>query len=199
MIDVHLIAAARPNFMKVAPLYHALRQTDWAKPIIVHTGQHYDHNMSEAIFKDLGLSAPDFNLGVGSGSHAEQTGGVMIAYEKACEKHRPDWIVVVGDVNSTAACAMVGAKLWIPVIHLEAGLRSGDRSMPEEINRLVTDAIADVLWTPSADADGNLKAEGVSADKIDLIGNIMIDSFELLRNNIEASTTRASLELQDKP
>ena len=199
MIDVHLIAAARPNFMKVAPLYHALRQTDWAKPVIVHTGQHYDHNMSEAIFKDLGLSAPDFNLGVGSGSHAEQTGGVMIAYEKVCEEHRPDWIVVVGDVNSTAACAMVGAKLWIPVIHLEAGLRSGDRSMPEEINRLVTDAIADVLWTPSADADENLKAEGVSAARIDLIGNIMIDSFELLRNNIEASTTRASLELQDKP
>ncbi len=195
MIDVHLIAAARPNFMKVAPLYHALRQTDWAKPIIVHTGQHYDHNMSEAIFKDLGLSAPDFNLGVGSGSHAEQTGGVMIAYEKACQEHRPDWIVVVGDVNSTAACAMVGAKLWIPVIHLEAGLRSGDRSMPEEINRLVTDTIADVLWTPSADADENLKAEGVSADKIDLIGNIMIDSFEMLRDKIEASDARTKLSL----
>ena len=112
--------------------------------------------MSDAILKDLGVPEPDVRMGVGSGSHAEQTGNVMIAYEKVCMEHRPDWIVVVGDVNSTAACAMVGAKLWIPVIHLEAGLRSGDRTMPEEINRLVTDSIADVLWTPSADADENL-------------------------------------------
>jgi UDP-N-acetylglucosamine 2-epimerase (non-hydrolysing) len=150
---VHLIAAARPNFMKIAPLYHALKATDWAVPVLVHTGQHYDRNMSDAILEDLGVPEPDFHLGVGSGSHAEQTGGVMIAYEKICLEHRPDWIVVVGDVNPTAACAMVGAKLWIPVVHLEAGLRSRDRRMPEEINRLVTDAIADVLWTPSEDAD----------------------------------------------
>jgi UDP-N-acetylglucosamine 2-epimerase (non-hydrolysing) len=185
---VHLIAAARPNFMKIAPLYHALAATDWCDPQIVHTGQHYDANMSDAFFNDLALPDPAFNLGVGSGSHAEQTGGVMIAYEKICTENRPDWIVVVGDVNSTAACAMVGAKLWIPVVHLEAGLRSGDRRMPEEINRLVTDAIADVLWTPSADADENLLREGISTDKIDLIGNIMIDSFVLLREKIEAST-----------
>ncbi len=196
MTTVHLIAAARPNFMKVAPLYHALARTDWAKPVLVHTGQHYDKNMSDAILEDLGIPEPDFHLGVGSGSHAEQTGGVMIAYERVCMEHRPDWIVVVGDVNSTAACAMVGAKLWIPVIHLEAGLRSRDRQMPEEINRLVTDAIADVLWTPSADADENLLAEGVSADHIDLIGNIMIDSFEMLRDKIEASTERDDLGLQ---
>ena len=130
--------------------------------MLVHTGQHYDHNMSDAILQDLRVPAPDFHLGVGSGSHAEQTGGVMMAYEKVCLADRPDWIVVVGDVNSTAACAMVGAKLWIPVVHLEAGLRSGDRRMPEEINRLVTDAIADVLWTPSPDADENLLAEGVT-------------------------------------
>jgi UDP-N-acetylglucosamine 2-epimerase (non-hydrolysing) len=190
---IHLIAAARPNFMKVAPLYHALKATDWANPVLVHTGQHYDHNMSDAILQDLKVPAPDFHLGVGSGSHAEQTGGVMIAYEKICLEHRPDWIVVVGDVNSTAACAMVGTKLWIPVVHLEAGLRSRDRSMPEEINRLVTDAIADVLWTPSEDGDENLIAEGVPATKIDRIGNIMIDSFEMLRETIESADARDQL------
>ena len=195
MTKIHLIAAARPNFMKVAPLYHALKAASWAEPLLVHTGQHYDHNMSDAILQDLGIPNPDFHLGVGSGSHAEQTGGVMIAYEKLCMEHRPDWIVVVGDVNSTAACTQVGTKLWIPVVHLEAGLRSGDRTMPEEINRLITDAIADVLWTPSADADENLLGEGVSADKIDLIGNIMIDSFEMLRDKIEASTARDELGL----
>ena len=181
--------------MKVAPLYHALEATDWADPVLVHTGQHYDHNMSDAILRDLRVPEPDFHLGVGSGSHAEQTGGVMIAYEKVCETDRPDWIVVVGDVNSTAACAMVGAKLWIPVVHLEAGLRSRDRRMPEEINRLVTDAIADVLWTPSPDADDNLIAEGVDADKIDRIGNIMIDSFEMLRDGIEQAGTATALGL----
>ena len=163
--------------------------------MLVHTGQHYDHNMSDAILQDLRVPAPDFHLGVGSGSHAEQTGGVMMAYEKVCLENRPDWIVVVGDVNSTAACAMVGAKLWIPVVHLEAGLRSGDRRMPEEINRLVTDAIADVLWTPSPDADENLLAEGVTKDKIDRIGNIMIDSFEMLREGIESANTAAELGL----
>ena len=183
--------------MKVAPLYHALKGADWCDVQIVHTGQHYDVNMSGVFFRDLALPEPHFHLGVGSGSHAEQTGGVMIAYEKVCLERKPDWIVVVGDVNSTAACAMVGAKLWIPVIHLEAGLRSGDRSMPEEINRLVTDAIADVLWTPSADADENLRLEGVSADKIDLIGNIMIDSYEMLRDRIEASGERTKLSLED--
>ncbi len=181
--------------MKIAPLFHALNATDWANPVLVHTGQHYDHNMSDAILEDLGVPKPDFHLGVGSGSHAEQTGSVMIAYEKICMKHRPDWIVVVGDVNSTAACAMVGAKLWIPVIHLEAGLRSRDRRMPEEINRLVTDAIADVLWTPSADADENLISEGIHEDQIDRIGNIMIDSFEMLRENIEQARAASKLAL----
>lgn len=195
---IHLIAAARPNFMKIAPLYHALAATDWCTPQVVHTGQHYDFNMSDVFFRDLGLPAPAFNLGVGSGSHAEQTAGVMVAYEKLCMDNRPDWIIVVGDVNSTAACAMVGTKLWIPVVHLEAGLRSGDRRMPEEINRLVTDAIADVLWTPSADANENLEREGVPSSKIAMIGNIMIDSFELLRDKIEKSRCRADLGLLDK-
>ena len=197
MLKIHLIAAARPNFMKVAPLYHALKAADWANPKLVHTGQHYDVNMSEVFFQDLALPTPDHNLGVGSGTHAEQTGGVMIAYEKTCMEDRPDWIIVVGDVNSTAACAQVGAKMWIPVVHLEAGLRSGDRRMPEEINRLVTDAIADVLWTPSADADENLLAAGVARDRIDLVGNIMIDSFEMLREKIEFSGTRLQLGLDD--
>ena len=197
LTKIHLVAAARPNFMKVAPLYHALKLTSWAKPLLIHTGQHYDVNMSDVFFRDLGLPRPDYDLGIGSGSHAEQTGGVMIAYEKICHEQRPDWIVVVGDVNSTAACAIVGTKLWIPVIHLEAGLRSGDRKMPEEINRLVTDAIADVLWTPSADADENLIAEGETVEQIELIGNIMIDSFEMLRSQIEDSDARAKLPFGD--
>jgi UDP-N-acetylglucosamine 2-epimerase (non-hydrolysing) len=192
---VHLIAAARPNFMKVAPLYHALGAESWCRPLIVHTGQHYDANMSDAFFRDLRLPPPAHHLEVGSGSHAEQTGRTMMAYEAVCETARPDAIVVVGDVNATAACAMVGAKLWIPVVHLEAGLRSRDRRMPEEINRLVTDAIADLLWTPSKDADANLLAEGVPAAKIDCIGNIMLDSFEMLRAKITAADTRARLKL----
>jgi UDP-N-acetylglucosamine 2-epimerase (non-hydrolysing) len=198
-IVVHLIAAARPNFMKVAPLYHALSRQEWCSPRIVHTGQHYDANMSDAFFRDLRLPAPAHHLEVGSGSHAEQTGRTMIAYEAVCGREKPDAIVVVGDVNATAACAMVGAKLWIPVIHLEAGLRSRDRRMPEEINRLVTDAIADYLWTPSPDADANLIAEGVPASRIDCIGNIMIDSFEMLRDRIEASDTRKRLGLDGSP
>ena len=195
-IKVHLIAAARPNFMKIAPLYHELRRHAWCRPVLVHTGQHYDANMSDAFFRDLMLPEPDHHLNVGSGSHAEQTGGVMIAYEKICAKDRPDWIIVVGDVNSTAACAMVGAKLCIPVAHLEAGLRSGDRRMPEEINRLVTDAISDVLWTPSHDADENLQREGASPERIECVGNIMIDSYEMLRPRIAEANLVGELGLR---
>ena len=198
MLRIHLIAAARPNFMKVAPLYHALAREPWCTPEIVHTGQHYDANMSDAFFRDLRLPEPAHHLEVGSGTHAEQTGRTMIAYEAVAIRERPDAIIVVGDVNATAACAMVGAKLWIPVVHLEAGLRSRDRSMPEEINRLVTDAIADVLWTPSPDANANLLAEGVAQEKIDLIGNIMIDSFEMLRERIESAGTRERLGLDGR-
>jgi UDP-N-acetylglucosamine 2-epimerase (non-hydrolysing) len=192
---VHLIAAARPNFMKVAPLYHELARTNWCRAEIVHTGQHYDANMSEAFFRDLRLPEPAHHLEVGSGTHAEQTGRTMIAYEAVCAGQPPNAVVVVGDVNATAACAMVGAKLGVPVVHLEAGLRSRDRTMPEEINRLVTDAIADLLWTPSLDADANLRAEGVAAEKIRCIGNIMIDSFEMLRAKIAAAGTRERLGL----
>jgi UDP-N-acetylglucosamine 2-epimerase (non-hydrolysing) len=192
---VHLIAAARPNFMKVAPLYHELDRASWCRAEIVHTGQHYDANMSDAFFSDLRLPEPAHHLEVGSGTHAEQTGHTMMAYEAVAQAHRPDAIVVAGDVNATAACALVGVKSGIPVVHLEAGLRSRDRSMPEEINRLVTDAIADLLWTPSADADANLRAEGVPAAKIERIGNIMIDSFEMLRESIETAETQRRMGL----
>lgn len=192
---VHMIAAARPNFMKVAPLWHALTASPDFKPVLIHTGQHYDPNMSDAIFADLRLPAPDHHLGVGSGSHAEQTGHVMIAYEKIAVAERPDWLIVVGDVNSTAAAAMVAAKLHIPCVHLEAGLRSGDRRMPEEINRLVTDAIADVLWTPSPDGDANLIGEGCAPTRITRVGNIMLDSFEMVRPAIEAAYVAGELGL----
>ncbi|HEX6376174.1 MAG TPA: UDP-N-acetylglucosamine 2-epimerase (non-hydrolyzing) [Allosphingosinicella sp.] len=193
---LHLIAAARPNFMKVAPLWHALAAAPGLTPVLVHTGQHYDVNMSDAFFADLRLPEPHHHLGIGSGSHAEQTGGVMIAYEKVALSDRPDWIVVVGDVNSTAACAMVGGKLGIPVVHLEAGLRSRDRTMPEELNRLVTDVLADVLWTPSADADENLAAEGIPPGRVTRVGNIMLDSFELVRPAIEAADVPGELKLE---
>lgn len=198
MKTVHLIAAARPNFMKVAPLFHELAKAADFEPVLVHTGQHYDANMSDAFFADLKLPRPHHHLGIGSGSHAEQTGGVMIAYERLAEKHRPDWIVVVGDVNSTAACAMVGAKLGIRTVHLEAGLRSRDRAMPEEINRLVTDVIADVLWTPSPDADDNLLGEGIPAARISRVGNIMLDSFEMVRGAIEAAGEAGALGLEPR-
>jgi UDP-N-acetylglucosamine 2-epimerase (non-hydrolysing) len=170
-----VVVGARPNFMKAAPLVEALRSRGFA-PILVHTGQHYDENMSRVFFRDLGLPAPDVDLGIGSGSHAEQTARIMVAFEKVALEERPDLVVVVGDVNSTVACALVSAKLWIPVAHVEAGLRSGDRRMPEEINRLVTDCVSDLLLTPSVDADENLAAEGVRPDKIHRVGNIMIDS-----------------------
>jgi UDP-N-acetylglucosamine 2-epimerase (non-hydrolysing) len=194
-LSIDLIAAARPNFMKIAPLYHALAAVSWCTPRIVHTGQHYDANMSDAFFADLGLPEPQVHLGVGSGGHGEQTGRVMIEYERVCTGSRPDWIVVVGDVNSTLACALVAAKLTIPVAHLEAGLRSGDRRMPEEINRIATDAICDLLWTPSADGDEHLAREGVPAEKIERVGNIMIDSFELLAPRIRAAGMAAKLGL----
>ena len=193
---IHLIAAARPNFMKVAPLYHALeRQSDWAEPLIVHTGQHYDHAMSAAFFSDLRLREPHVNLGIGSGTHAEQTGRAMIAYEEYCFAKRPDWVVVAGDVNSTLACALVASKLGISVAHLEAGVRSHDRSMPEEINRILTAALADLLWTPTTEASSNLYQEGVPAAKVEHVGNIMLDAYELLRGQIETAATAATLGL----
>jgi len=182
---IHLIAAARPNFMKIAPLYHELKRQDWANPVVVHTGQHYDLNMSDAFFQDLRLPDPDIHLGIGSGTHAEQTGQVMIAYERVLMEKRPDLVVVVGDVNSTMAATLAAVKLGVCTAHLEAGLRSFDWTMPEEINRVVTDRLANLLWTPSADADANLIKEGVEPARIKKVGNIMIDSLEMLRKTIE--------------
>ncbi|OQX66203.1 MAG: UDP-N-acetylglucosamine 2-epimerase (non-hydrolyzing) [Desulfococcus sp. 4484_242] len=196
MKQIHLIAAARPNFMKVAPLYHALRKTDWAEPVIVHTGQHYDLNMSDVFFQNLALPEPHIHLGVGSGTHAEQTGNVMIAYERVLLEKRPDLVVVVGDVNSTVAATIAAVKLGIKTAHLEAGLRSFDRTMPEEINRVVTDALADLLWTPSPDGDQNLLREGVAKEKIHRVGNIMIDSLEMLRPRVEQERAFATYSVQ---
>jgi len=193
---IHLIAAARPNFMKIAPLYHALKKQEWAEPIIVHTGQHYDINMSDVFFQDLALPEPHLHLGVGSGTHAEQTGQVMIAYEKILIKNPPDLVVVVGDVNSTVAATLAAAKLGIKSAHLEAGLRSFDRTMPEEINRMVTDVLVDLLWTPSPDGDENLIREGIPPEKIIRVGNIMIDSLEMMRAKIENIDTFEELSLE---
>ncbi len=231
VLKLILVAGARPNFMKVAPLIHAIHRhnatgsalegrvprvpiapedevsnssaggSTGAPPVpagdspgvptalrpppsvfrplsycLVHTGQHYDVAMSEIFFKELAIPAPHVNLGVGSGSHAVQTANVMLGFEKVCEERKPDWVVVFGDVNSTVACSLVAAKLGIRVAHVEAGLRSFDRTMPEEINRVVTDAVADLLFAPSGDAMENLSREGVPAARIRLVGNIMIDS-----------------------
>ena len=184
--------------MKVAPVLRALADEAWCRAVLVHTGQHYDASMSDAFFRDLQMPDLDFHLGVGSGTHAEQTAGVMVAYEAICLGRRPDWIVVVGDVNSTLACTLVAAKLCIPLAHLEAGLRSRDRTMPEEVNRIVTDALADVLWTPSPDGDENLRGEGVAEERIERVGNVMIDSFEMQRSRIEAANSRARFELEPR-
>lgn len=181
LVKIIIVAGARPNFMKIAPLMdklQGLRQEEMnsVRPVLVHTGQHYDISMSEVFFQELGLPEPDINLGVGSHSHAKQTAIVMDRFEDVCLQEKPDWVVVVGDVNSTMACTLVASKLGIKVAHVEAGLRSYDRSMPEEINRVVTDALADLLLTPSRDADENLLREGVAKERIDFVGNIMIDT-----------------------
>lgn len=170
-----LVVGARPNFMKIAPIHAELARRGMNQ-LLLHTGQHYDENMSKVFFEDLGMPEPDIYLGIGSGSHAEQTAKVMVEFEKVCFEHEPSMVVVVGDVNSTIACSMVAAKLWIPTAHVEAGLRSFDRKMPEEINRILTDTICDLLLTPSPDGDENLLNEGVAPEKIHRVGNIMIDS-----------------------
>jgi UDP-N-acetylglucosamine 2-epimerase (non-hydrolysing) len=175
-----LVAGARPNFMKVAPLMDAFarRRTagDGFAVRLVHTGQHYDRKMSDDFFAELGIPEPDLNLAVGSGTHAEQTGRVMIAFEQVCQAERPDWVIVVGDVNSTLACSITAKKLGIRVAHVEAGLRSRDMSMPEEINRLCTDAISDALFTTDELASDNLRREGVPEGRVHFVGNTMIDT-----------------------
>lgn len=202
-----LVAGARPNFIKVAPLIHAIRRhnsqagsqfstrnyqlsSSLLNYRLVHTGQHYDEKMSNVFFRELGIPAPDVNLEVGSGSHAVQTAAIMTCFEPVLLGYRPDRVVVFGDVNSTLACALVAAKLGVKVAHVEAGLRSFDRTMPEEINRIVTDGLADLLLTPSADANENLRREGVPESKIRLVGNIMIDS---LVANLDQARQRNTL------
>jgi len=171
MLKVINVVGARPNFMKVAPLVDAMkRQAGKFSPLVVHTGQHYDSLMSDLFFRDLELPAPDVHLGVGSASHAAQTAAVMERFEPVVLREKPDWVLVVGDVNSTLACALVCVKLGVKVAHVEAGLRSRDRTMPEEINRLLTDQISDLLFTPSIDADANLRAEGIPEKRICFVG-----------------------------
>jgi len=176
-----VVVGARPNFMKMAPLYEDLKKRK-LPVLFLHTGQHYDENMSTVFFEELEMPEPDIYLGVGSGSHAQQTAKIMIDFEKVCLKEKPSMVIVAGDVNSTIACALVASKLWIPVAHVEAGLRSFDMQMPEEINRILTDQISDLLLTPSIDANENLAKEGISDERVKLVGNIMIDT---LLNNAE--------------
>ena len=199
MLKVISVVGARPNFMKVAPLVEAMKRREREfTPLVVHTGQHYDWNMTDAFIRDLALPTPDLFLNVGSGSHAAQTAAVMERFEPVVLHEKPDWVLVVGDVNSTLACALVCVKLGVKVAHVEAGLRSRDRTMPEEINRVLTDQIADLLFTPSRDADENLRAEGIPQERIRFVGNIMIDSlFKQLARSKE-SRIRETLELSSR-
>jgi UDP-N-acetylglucosamine 2-epimerase (non-hydrolysing) len=189
-----LIVGARPNFMKMAPLYFDLNKAETLDPVILHTGQHYDYEMSQAFFEDLELPEPRHFLGAGSGSHAEQTAKIMVGFEKVLLAEKPDLVVVFGDVNSTVACSLTAKKLRVPVAHVEAGLRSFDERMPEEINRRVTDTISDLLFTPSPDGDENLRREGVAEERIYHVGNIMIDSLVTILGRVsekrEAETLR---------
>jgi UDP-N-acetylglucosamine 2-epimerase (non-hydrolysing) len=198
MLKVINVVGARPNFMKVAPIVAAMqrREQEFA-PLVVHTGQHYDAAMSDAFFRDLDLPAPDVHLGVGSMSAAAQTAAIMERFEPVVLQEKPDWVLVVGDVNSTLACALVCAKLGVKAAHVEAGLRSRDRTMPEEINRLLTDQIADLLFTPSADADENLRAEGSPSERIRLVGNVMIDSLYQHLERARQSQIKDRLGLTD--
>ena len=179
------VVGARPNFMKIAPIVDEMKKTSDLSGVLIHTGQHYDEGMSDVFFRDLGIPIPDVYLGVGSGTHAEQTARIMVEFEKVCIEQQPDLVLVVGDVNSTMAATIVAVKLLIPVAHVEAGLRSFDRAMPEEINRIVTDALCEVLFTTSRDADENLKREGVHPAKIHFVGNVMIDT--LLKHRTQAA------------
>lgn len=194
-----LVAGARPNFMKIAPLEKEISEyPDDFEKLLVHTGQHYDDEMSKSFFKDLNLPEPDIYLGVGSGSHAEQTARIMIEFEKVCSQEKPDSIVVVGDVNSTLACSIVASKMNIKIAHVEAGLRSFDRTMPEEINRIVTDSLSDFLFVSEKSGITNLYNEGVNPEKLHFVGNIMIDSLLTNLKAVEASQILKKLKLEEK-
>ncbi len=180
------VVGARPNFMKIAPLMAEFnRENSQINAVLVHTGQHYDEAMKKTFFDQLGIPKPDVDLGVGSGSHAIQTADIMKKFEPEVDKHNPAAVLVVGDVNSTVACGLVAAKKNIPVIHVEAGLRSRDRTMPEEINRILTDQLSDLLYTTEREAADNLAQEGIAGDKVQFVGNVMIDT---LRNNLNQAT-----------
>jgi UDP-N-acetylglucosamine 2-epimerase (non-hydrolysing) len=190
------VVGARPNLMKIAPLVEEMQRHPDIRQTLLHTGQHYDSKMSDIFFDALGIPQPDIFLGVGSGSHAEQTARVMIEFERVLSADRPDFVVVVGDVNSTLACSITAAKLWVPVAHVEAGLRSFDRRMPEEINRIVTDALSEILFTTSRDADANLIQEGVAQEKIFFVGNVMIDTLMKHRDQASLMHTPARFDLE---
>ncbi len=193
------VVGARPNFMKIGPIQRAMSaRSDEFQPVLVHTGQHYDEKMSKLFFDDLQLPKPDVYLGVGSGSHAVQTAKIMVDFEQVCLDEKPDMVLVVGDVNSTVACSLVAAKLHIPVIHVEAGLRSFDRKMPEEINRLVTDALSDHLFITEKSGLENLKNEGVPDEKVHFVGNVMIDSLAFFMEKARQSNILNELGLQPK-
>jgi UDP-N-acetylglucosamine 2-epimerase (non-hydrolysing) len=199
MLKVINVVGARPNFMKVAPIVEAMKRREREfTPLVVHTGQHYSATMSDAFFHDLELPQPDVYLGVGSASHAAQTAAIMERFEPFVLREKPDWVLVVGDVNSTLACALVCVKLGVKVAHVEAGLRSRDRTMPEEINRLLTDQIANLLLTPSQDADENLANEGIAPERIRFVGNVMIDSLLKYLPLADKSTAKENLGLGGK-
>ena len=170
------VVGARPNFVKIAPIVEAMKGCQNLEGVLVHTGQHYDDAMSQAFFDELGIPEPDMNLEVGSGTHAAQTAAIMARFEPVLLEQQPDLVLVVGDVNSTLACSVTAAKLGVPVAHVEAGLRSFDRTMPEEINRIVTDALSEVLFTTCEDANANLRREGIPEHKLFFVGNVMIDT-----------------------
>lgn len=201
-----IVSGARPNFMKVAPLmkeitqYNRTRRTsdEEIKALLLHTGQHYDDKMSKVFFDDLGMPKPDIELNVGSATHAVQTADIMIKFEKVCIETEPDLVIVVGDVNSTLACSLVAVKLGIKVAHIEAGLRSFDRAMPEEINRIVTDSISDYLFTTCVDANENLKSEGIPDSKIFFVGNLMVDTLLSHKDRADKSTILDKLRLSHK-
>lgn len=200
MIHIVNVVGARPNFMKIAPLMREYaRHRDAIEATLVHTGQHYDEGMSDVFFAELGIPRPRVYLEVGSGTHAAQTARIMERFERVLMERRPDLVLVVGDVNSTLACTLVAAKMCVPVAHVEAGLRSNDRTMPEEINRLVTDAVSDFLFTTSRDADENLMREGVARERIFFVGNTMIDTLTAMRPALAGSTIRQSMGLNGHP
>jgi UDP-N-acetylglucosamine 2-epimerase (non-hydrolysing) len=192
------IVGARPNLMKIAPLMHAYEASENIDPLLVHTGQHYDENMSDLFFRQLGIPEPDLNLEVGSSSHAVQTADIMRAFEPIVLDHQPDAVLVVGDVNSTIACGIVAVKLGIKLIHVEAGLRSGDRTMPEEINRIITDSISDILFCTEQSGIDNLRQEGVPKEKVHLVGNVMIDTLLQHQEKADDSTVLGDLGLEER-